>query len=171
MSSTVLCTELAHSYDLVCSEINYQDQSKSACRIHHLFGNGGLACLDLGCGTGPHIDHFVQKGYRVTGLDLNQAILDQAALRCPQGEFSLQDMSKFRLDSHFDLITCFLYSLHYCYPYEKFENGLSHTFAALNPGGFFVLTASTINAVRPTVHSTMAHCLIFNLAGCMPVRG
>jgi len=40
-------------------------------------------------------------------------MLDQAQLRCPEAQFTLGDMCEFQFEQPFDLITCFLYSIHY----------------------------------------------------------
>jgi len=148
MSETVLYTDLSAYYDLMCADINYQAQSDSIARLNRMFGNGGIQHLDLACGTGPHIRHFLDKGYQSQGLDLNQPMLDKAKVRCPEADFSLQNMCSFEVDQPVDLITCFLYSLHYCGDLEP----LSLCIEAVN-NAFFVLTLSisallTINRLR-----------------------
>ena len=137
MSNNRLYGDLSGFYDVMCAEINYAEQCEAALRIHKLFGNGGLNYLDLACGTGPHIEQFLHYGYRATGLDLNPAMLSQAQARCPSANYSQQNMSDYRFTEHFDLITCFLYSIHYCAPSSQFNAALTATYAALNSGGVF----------------------------------
>ena len=72
MSVNALYTDLSDYYDLMCADINYQAQSNSIHRLHQIFGNGGNTHLDLACGTGPHVRHFIDYGYKSSGLDLNQ---------------------------------------------------------------------------------------------------
>lgn len=142
-----LYTDLSAYYDLMCAAIDYKEQCEAAHRLHHIFGSGGNTYLDLGCGTGPHVEHFITYGYHATGLDLNQPMLDRAALRCPEAAFSLQDMSDFSFPHTFDLITCFLYSVHYCYPYDTFVAMLTCAFAALSPGGVLCFDAVDKHAI------------------------
>ena len=71
MSDTALYTDLARYYDLMCADINYQEQSQHAFRLHRLLGAGGNEYLDLACGSGPHVEQFIAMGYNATGLDLN----------------------------------------------------------------------------------------------------
>src|SRR5271169_6438208 len=40
-----------------------------------------VAILDLGCGWGRHSILLANAGYRVTGVDLSQAMIDEAAQR------------------------------------------------------------------------------------------
>ncbi len=64
MSSNALYTDLSAYYDLMCADIDYQAQSHCVRRLHQLFGNQGRRHLDLACGTGPHVRHFLDFGYR-----------------------------------------------------------------------------------------------------------
>lgn len=121
----------------MCADIDYLAQSECIRRHHQLFGNGGKRHLDLACGTGPHVRHFIDNGYQSQGLDINQPMLDIAKLHCPEAEFSLQDMCDFKVDEKLDLITCFLYSIHYSDGIEKLKQCIASAYQALNTGGVF----------------------------------
>ncbi|GIU43253.1 hypothetical protein TUM4438_11730 [Shewanella sairae] len=121
----------------MCADIDYLAQSECIRRHHQLFGNGGKRHLDLACGTGPHVRHFIDNGYQSQGLDINQPMLDIAKLHCPEAEFSLQDMCDFKVDEKLDLITCFLYSIHYSDGIEKLKQCIASAHQALNMGGVF----------------------------------
>lgn len=141
MSANALYTDLSGYYDLMCADIDYQAQSHCIHRLQQLFGNGGSRHLDLACGTGPHVRHFLDAGYQSSGLDINQPMLDRAALRCPQARFSLQDMCAFNVDEPQDLITCFLYSIHYSASIERLQACIASVHAALAVGGVFCFNA------------------------------
>lgn len=141
MSSNALYTDLSGFYDLMCADINYQEQSGFVHRIQQLFGNGGKRYLDLACGTGPHVRHFIELGYSTSGLDINQPMLDLAQVRCPEAAFSNQDMGNFSVDEPVDLITCFLYSIHYNNDIQKLQDCIANASAALQPGGVFCFNA------------------------------
>lgn len=141
MSSNALYTDLSGYYDLLCADIDYQAQSTSVRRLHQLFGNGGREHLDLACGTGPHIRAFLDFGYTSQGLDLNQPMLDQAKQRCPEAEFSQGDMCDFEFEQPFDLITCFLYSIHYSNGIDKLKGCIASVHRALSPQGLFCFNA------------------------------
>lgn len=141
MSLNALYTDLSGYYDLMCADIDYQTQSQGAIRLAQFFGNGGLQHLDLACGTGPHIEHFLAAGFQCTGLDLNQPMLDLAKQRCPTAQFLQQNICDFQLEHPVDIITCFLYSLHYSGDTQGLTACIQQVLAALNPGGVFCFNA------------------------------
>ena len=148
MPINALYTDLSAYYDLLCADIDYHAQSNSVRRLHQLFGNNGKAHLDLGCGTGPHVRHFIDFGYTSHGLDINQPMLDLAALRCPEAQFHLLDMSTFIVEKPVDLITCFLYSIHYNDSIEKLSTCVASVHRALTTGGVFCFNAVDKNKIN-----------------------
>jgi SAM-dependent methyltransferase len=141
MPGNALYTDLSGYYDLMCADIDYTAQSHSAHRLQQLFGNGGKRHLDLACGTGPHVRHFIDAGYQSAGLDINQPMLDRAALRCPEARFAQQDMCGFTVAEPVDLITCFLYSIHYSGNIERLNACIASVHNALADGGVFCFNA------------------------------
>lgn len=141
MPGNALYTDLSGYYDLLCADIDYRAQSHCVHRLQQLFGNGGKRHLDLACGTGPHVRHFLDAGYASGGLDINQPMLDRAALRCPEARFARRDMCGFALDEPQDLITCFLYSLHYSASLERLQACIASVHGALAAGGLFCFNA------------------------------
>lgn len=147
MSATALYTDLSAYYDLMCADINYREQSDFVRRVHALFGNQGKRYLDLGCGTGPHVRHFMDAGFECSGLDIHQPMLDIAQLRCPQAQFMQGDMASFTVAEPLDLITCFLYSIHYNDSISKLQQCIASVHAALQPGGVFCFNAVDKNTI------------------------
>ena len=141
MPGNALYTDLSGYYDLMCADIDYRAQSHCVHRLQQLFGNGGNRHLDLACGTGPHVRHFIDAGYQSSGLDINQPMLDRAAIRCPEAHFARQDMCGFTLNQPVDLITCFLYSIHYSASVERLKACIASAHGALAPGGLFCFNA------------------------------
>jgi SAM-dependent methyltransferase len=155
MSSNALYTDLSGYYDLMCADINYQQQSYSIHRLHQFLGNDGKQHLDLACGTGPHVRHFIDLGYQCRGLDINQPMLDMAMRRCPEAQFNLQDMTTFSLEQPVDLITCFLYSIHYSADIERLKSCIASVHSALNAGGLFCF--NTVDKYRIDNTSSVRH--------------
>lgn len=148
MPGNALYTDLSGYYDLMCADIDYQAQSQCIQRLQQLFGNAGKRHLDLACGTGPHVRHFIDAGYQSCGLDINQPMLDRAAIRCPEAQFSMQDMCGFKLNEPQDLITCFLYSIHYSASVERLKACIASVHGALENNGLFCFNAVDKNMIN-----------------------
>ncbi|HCB42745.1 MAG TPA: SAM-dependent methyltransferase [Pseudomonas sp.] len=164
MSHNAIYTDLSGYYDLMCADIDYPAQSQCVQRIHQLFGNGGKRHLDLACGTGPHVRHFLDAGFQSSGLDINQPMLDLAQQRCPEASFSQQDMCDFSATQPLDLITCFLYSIHYSGSIERLRACIASVHAALADGGVFCFNAvdkSQIDNSSFVSHSVRQHDATF----------
>lgn len=143
-----LYADLSVYYDFFCAEVDYAEQCAFAKRAFDCFANaGGHHYLDLACGTGAHIAQMLSYGFRATGLDNSAAMLQQAAARCPQAEFLLSDMSALRKSDTFDLISCFLYSIHYSHPVSSLKTTLKRVFDALRPGGVFIFNTVDIKGI------------------------
>lgn len=153
-SSTQLYTDLSCYYDLMCTDIDYPAQSTGVRRLNQLFGNGGSSHLDLACGTGPHIRHLLDSGYQSQGLDINQPMLDKAKRRCPEADFTLADMGSFAFDRPFDLVTCFLYSIHYNSGIDRLKACIASVHNALGAQGVFCFNAVDKNRINNDLYVT-----------------
>jgi SAM-dependent methyltransferase len=70
----------AGQYDHLYAEKDYRgecDLVEAAVKQHAKKAPRTL--LDIGCGTGSHSIELAQRGYQVTGIDLSQSMLDEAA--------------------------------------------------------------------------------------------
>ena len=68
--------------------------------LMHVPPNGRI--LDVGCGAGdPIAAFFLESGYRVTGVDFSQPMLDLARRRLPEGDWREFDMRSLDLDDRF----------------------------------------------------------------------
>lgn len=63
----------------------------------------GAHVLDLGCGSGtPIARYFLNRGYRVTGVDSSSEMLRLARSKCPEAEFIAGDMTSTELFDRYD---------------------------------------------------------------------
>lgn len=174
MPGNALYTDLSGYYDLMCADIDYQAQSHCIHRLQQLFGNAGKRHLDLACGTGPHVRYFIDSGYQSSGLDINQPMLDRASIRCPEAQFSMQDMCGFIVGEPLDLITCFLYSIHYSADIERLKTCIASVHKALQSNGLFCFNAVDKNMIDN--HSFVSHSAkhngsLFNFSSAWYYRG
>jgi SAM-dependent methyltransferase len=100
----------------------------------------GAEMLDLGCGTGRHARHLASSGFRVTGLDLSAASINEAKrAETSNLRFVRQDMRQPFGTSAFDYVLSLFTSFGYfSHPAEHLT--VVHNIArALKPGGTVVL--------------------------------
>lgn len=72
------------------------DRALSLCPI-----NSGQRVLDLGCGPGDLSLELATRGAHVTGVDGNAELIAAAQIRCPQGNFEVQDLNQLNLKPEF----------------------------------------------------------------------
>lgn len=154
-----LYADLSCYYDQFCAEVDYAEQCAFAERAFECFAvSGGREYLDLACGTGQHLLHMLKRGFVGTGLDNSAAMLKLAQARCPAAQFLLCDLATFDHVTKFDLITCFLYSIHYSHPTSALRQTLQRAWRALKPGGlllFNTVDAGGISNQRSTINSVL----------------
>ncbi|KTD61984.1 class I SAM-dependent DNA methyltransferase [Legionella spiritensis] len=100
----------------------------------------GGKILDLGCGMGEPIgQYFIQKGFRLTGVDGSGKMIALARQRFPNERFIIEDMRYFVLDERFDAIIAWHSFFHL--PAED-QRQMFETFARhLKPGGVLLFTS------------------------------
>lgn len=99
----------------------------------------GSQVLDLACGRGRHAFFFAEAGALVTGVDISEASIVQARVAVPQAEFVVHDMREPFRPGSFDAVCCLFTSLGYFEDLEDDRAVFRAVFAALKPGGRFVL--------------------------------
>jgi SAM-dependent methyltransferase len=141
--------ELAGYYDQFCADVDYAGQCAFARRVFATFASSDAKqYLDLACGTGQHLLDMQQHGFAPHGLDNSSAMLALAAQRCSNAQLQLCDLAAFAQQDSFDLITCFLYSIHYAHPVAAVEQTLRRSFAALKRGGVLLFNAVDARGIR-----------------------
>lgn len=59
--------------------------------------------LDLGCGAGePVSEYLIEQGFRLTGVDYSQSMIEIAATRFPKHDWLVQDIRNLQLERPFD---------------------------------------------------------------------
>jgi ubiquinone/menaquinone biosynthesis C-methylase UbiE len=85
--------------------------------------------LDVGCGTGEHLCHL-SSDFSCMGIDISKHMIGIAKRKVPNARFKVVDMTNFRLDEKFDVITCLFSSIGYVKNFntlvKTFGNFLKH---------------------------------------------
>lgn len=99
----------------------------------------GGRVLDLGCGAGEPIARwFIAEGFRVTGVDFAEPMLDIARTRWPDGDWRHADMKQLDLGEAFDGIIAWD-SFFHLRPEDQ-RTCIGHMARHLEPGGSLLIT-------------------------------
>ena len=98
----------------------------------------GWSILDVGCGSGRHLEMFQQQGCSGIGLDLSPLLLREARLGALTEVRGDMRHLPFRPAS-FDLAACFFTSFGYFATLDEDVQALAQFAGVLKPGGYFFL--------------------------------
>lgn len=103
----------------------------------------GNNLLDLACGSGPHIEYWLDK-YHIVGLDNNMHMLMCAKRKWPQIVYICGNMFHFSNLFNFDIATFLYGSIGYAESIEEIESAIVCVSKCLNRGGIYILTPGEI---------------------------
>ena len=98
----------------------------------------GSTWLDVACGTGEHL-RFLDPYYAVAGLDASSAMLRVARRKLPHVTFHEEDMSRFSLNSSFDVISCLFSAMGYLPDEDGLIAAIHRMARHLRPGGLLLI--------------------------------
>ncbi len=108
----------------------------------------GKDLLDIACGEGSFAVAMSKLGYKVTGIDQSQRMIDLAQERANAEKvsvkFQVEDMRSFSFFEAFDLVTCFFDSLNYMLTIKDLHDVYKNAYQALRSGGYFIFDMNTI---------------------------
>ena len=128
----------ARIYDAVYS---FKDYPGEAARVHALIQErcpGASSLLDVACGTGSHLAEF-RDWYEVSGLDLDEGMIEVARERLGGMPLYIADMTSFQLNRQFDALTCLFSAIGYVGTVEGLSKAIAAMAAHLRPHGVLVL--------------------------------
>ena len=106
---------LAASYDRLTNDVDYAATVDFYEQILAREGVKPRTCVDLACGTGSVTAILARRGYQVTGVDMSEEMLTEAAMKTMDMEnppvFSCQLLQQLRLPRAVDMAVCALDSL------------------------------------------------------------
>ena len=100
---------------------------------------GAATVLDVGCGTGRHARGLLDAGLEVDGVDLEAAFVEVARRRCPEGTFTVGDMTTLDLPGRYDVVACLFSSIGYAVTEPTLRATLARLRTHLNPGGILLV--------------------------------
>jgi SAM-dependent methyltransferase len=94
--------------------------------------------LDIGSGTGHHVDIMNKAGYKTEGIDKSSAMINYAKNKYPNYTFKNGDAMESMMypQQSFTTITCFYFTIYY---FKNKNLFLQNCYNWLMPGGYLVL--------------------------------
>ena len=131
----------AEVYDAIY-QAKGKDYAAEAATIRDLIAaeTGGVATslLDVGCGTGGHLEHFAHW-YDAEGVDLEPAMLDIARRKLPEVPLHLGDMATFDLGRRFDAVVCLFSVIGYATTIGALQKAIANMAGHLADGGVLIV--------------------------------
>lgn len=104
--------------------------------------------LDIGCGTGHHVNLLTEKSNTTLGIDISPEMIKKSQSNYPKCNFKVSNVLKTMEFSQgtFTHITCFYFTIYYIKDKEEF---FKNCFYWLKPGGILVVHLVNIHKFDP----------------------
>lgn len=127
---------ISNYYDLIYED---KDYGKEVTFIESIFNSihkpGKI--LEIGCGTGNYTKILLERGYKITGLDISENMLIKAKQKCAC-DFVRGDMRDFVVNGKFDACIAMFAVMGYVTENSDIVKALKNIRAHLEPNGLFV---------------------------------
>ena len=128
---------------------NYYPEAFGTQLLRYLAANGlrPKTAMDLACGTGILCEILHKNGIQAAGMDLSSGMIDIARQENLHIRFDVADMTTYRPDASFDLVTCTGDALNHIENLEDVETIFRNVYTYTAPGGLFVFDILNENEV------------------------
>jgi SAM-dependent methyltransferase len=150
----------AELYDTYYSEKNYAAEVEFVLGLATRFADAPQTVLDMGCGTGRHLEQFVSRGLNGDGFDMSDTMLKHAEERLAgKADCSVQvgDLRTFRNGTRYDLVVSMFAVMGYLTDNVDLIAGLRTAAQHLTPEGLFVFDGWFGSAVLAEKPETREH--------------
>lgn len=124
----------ANFYDIFNKDRNYSIEMKFLLRML----KDRRKVLDVGCGTGIHLNILENLGYIVEGIDISPKMIAVAKMRV-KGPIHKADILDFKLDEKYDAVIAMYHVFNHLKSYDEFECGIKNLLNHTKKGGIIIL--------------------------------
>lgn len=142
MADKQLYKKFAAYYDKIYKNVDYNGESEFinwAVKEHKT--SPGIELMDMACGTGSHAE-ILKNNFKVTGIDINEDMLNIARHKVPEADFIHGNMKKLKLEAKFDVVICIFSAIHYNTNFSELEKTLKNFYNHLEEGGILIYDLS-----------------------------
>ena len=111
-------SDSADLYDLIYDFLDLPSHAEAISELITSHVPTATSLLDVGCGTGRHLEVFWRK-YRGVGVDLSDEMIEITRQRCPDAELHSCDMAEMPVYGEFDVVTCLFRAVGYMTTVER----------------------------------------------------
>ena len=137
----------AELYDELMNDVDYERWADYYTRLLSIYGIRGGQICECACGTGGLTIPLYKRGFRMTGVDVSQEMLWQAAQKSrKQGiaiPFVRQDMRSLNLHRPMDAVLSTCDGVNYLLTEEDLMKFLQAAHRSIRPGGALIFDVST----------------------------
>jgi len=157
--------KLAVYYDILYIDKDYEKECDFLEELFKSFATKPVKdVLDIGCGTGGHTLVLAKRGYRMTGIDISQQMIDKARHKVSKAglkvPFYTADMKNFNLDAKFDACICMFAGISYLGSYKELQRAFMSIRRHLRKDGLFIFdfwNGTAVIAQRPSTRVRIAN--------------
>ena len=131
--------KLARFYDSMHKRRDYDKESSFVLNKIIKINPKAKSLLDVGCGTGTHLQILSKQFEHLAGVDLNNEILKLAKLKFPSATYQQASMQNFHLKQKFDAIMSLYSVFNYNLTIDDAERTLRNMYTHLNKSGVLVI--------------------------------
>lgn len=132
--------DLAWTESILSTPDDYADEAGLFIQlIRENLGENAKNLLHLGCGAGGH-DHTFKQHFRVTGIDISEAMLEIARANNPEITYIHGDMRRIDLKEQFDAVVI-PDSIDYMVTLPELQSTVAASCRHLRPGGVLLIVA------------------------------
>jgi SAM-dependent methyltransferase len=130
-------TGLSLAYNRACYRLRGEVLSRTL--REQTFDPRGRTVLDVGCGTGFFTAYYLERGARVTGIDIAPTSVATLSERHPEARFILADVGEQPVEGRYDLVNAFDV-LYHITDDARWETAVSNLAAAVDGGGLLLVS-------------------------------